>query len=72
MMTSRVTASPRQLGRQVAMVYNNLDWDAAASSLERALSVSFASRYIQLTKVRTVRRRGGRHTWRVIAMTRWL
>ena len=33
------------------MVYNNLNWDAAASSLQRALSVSFASRYIQLTKV---------------------
>ena len=41
----------RQLGRQVSMVYNNLNWDAAASSLQRALSVSFASRYIQLTKV---------------------
>ena len=40
------------------MVYNNLNWDAAATSLQRALSVSFASRYIQLTKVRTVRRRG--------------
>ena len=33
------------------MVYNNLNWDAAAASLERALSVNFASRYIQLTKV---------------------
>ena len=41
----------RQLGRQVTMVYNNLNWDAAATSLERSLSVSFATRYIQLTKV---------------------
>ena len=33
------------------MVYNNLNWDAATASLERSLSVSFATRYIQLTKV---------------------
>ena len=33
------------------MVYNNLNWDMAATSLERSLSVSFATRYIQLTKV---------------------
>ena len=41
----------RQLGRHVTMVYNNLDWARAALSLERAISVGFATRYMQLTKV---------------------
>ena len=41
----------RQLGRHVTMVYNNLDWARAALSLERAISVAFATRYMQLTKV---------------------
>ena len=41
----------RQLGRHVTMVYNNLDWARAALSLERAISVGFATRYMQLAKV---------------------
>ena len=49
----------RQLGRHVTMVYNNLDWARAALSLERAISVGFATRYMQLTKVTGRRRQQG-------------
>ena len=41
----------RQLGRQVDLVYNNLDWVAAEANLRRSVNVGFASRHIQKTKV---------------------
>ena len=40
------------------MVYNNLDWARAALSLERAISVGFATRYMQLAKVTGQEARG--------------
>jgi len=49
--THLMSATLRQLGRQVEMVYNNLAWDMAEKSLKRAVNLGFASRNIQLTKI---------------------
>ena len=52
--THLMSATLRQLGRQVEMVYSNLDWEAADRSLRRAINVGFACRTIRLTKVALV------------------
>ena len=49
--THLMSATLRQLGRQVELVYNNLDWEAAERSLRRAINVGFACRNIRKTKV---------------------
>jgi len=49
--THLMSATLRQLGRQVEMVYNNLAWDMAEKSLKRAVNIGFASRNIRLTKI---------------------
>ena len=52
--THLMSATLRQLGRQVEMVYTNLDWAEAARSLRRAINVGFACRTIRLTKIALV------------------
>ena len=52
--THLMSATLRQLGRQVEMVYSNLDWEAAGRSLRRAINVGFACRTIRMTKVALV------------------
>ena len=46
-----MTATLRQLGRQVSLVYGNLDWSRAELSLQASVRLGFASRYIRHTKI---------------------